>query len=225
MFMSPHPPRLAQKTLLFSFIWCSRNLRRALLRWRHPTSQESNTLWEGLWRWWHHPWIPQVLRTRWHCACHNTERWKMLIIITVPKSGGLSNPNNYKGIGLISLVTKLYNRMIMNQLRLTLEPLFRTPQNGFRTDSGPQASARCQVEQRQLRTDVYWLQEGLRYNSPWEAKGNPAYLWSSWEVSSGSHSYILTNMGQSENTWRGHSHSKFWRGCFKATHWHHSCLL
>ena len=56
----------------------------------------------------------------------------MLIIITVPKSGDLSNPNNYKGISHISLVTKLYNTMIMNKLRPTLDPLFRNPQNGFR---------------------------------------------------------------------------------------------
>lgn len=60
------------------------------------------------------------------------ERWKTLIIVTVPKKGDLTKPDNYRGISLISLVMKLYNRMIMNRLRPVLDPLLRIPQNGFR---------------------------------------------------------------------------------------------
>ena len=60
------------------------------------------------------------------------ERWKTLIIVTVPKKGDLTKPDNYRGISLISLVMKLYNRMIMNRLRPALDPLLRTSQNGFR---------------------------------------------------------------------------------------------
>ena len=63
---------------------------------------------------------------------HIPEKWKTLIIITVPKSGDLTKPDNYRGISLISLVMKLYNRMIMNRLRPVLDPLLRTSQNGFR---------------------------------------------------------------------------------------------
>ena len=63
---------------------------------------------------------------------HIPERWAKLIIVAVPKSGDLSNPNNYRGISLISLVMKLYNRMIMNRLRPVLDPLLRSSQNGFR---------------------------------------------------------------------------------------------
>ena len=58
----------------------------------------------------------------------------MLIIVTVPKSEDQSDPNNYRGIRLISLVMKLYNRMIMNRLRPALDPLHRNPQNGFRRE-------------------------------------------------------------------------------------------
>ena len=65
-------------------------------------------------------------------AGHIPERWKTLIIVAVPKSGDLSDPNNYRGISLISLVMKLYNRMIMNRLRPVLDPLLRNSQNGFR---------------------------------------------------------------------------------------------
>ena len=60
------------------------------------------------------------------------QEWKTLIIVPVPKSGDLTKPDNYRGISLISLVMKLYNRMIMNRLRPVLDPLLRISQNGFR---------------------------------------------------------------------------------------------
>jgi len=60
------------------------------------------------------------------------EKWKTLVIVTVPKKGDLTKPDNYRGISLISLVMKLYNRLIMNRLRPALDPLLRNSQNGFR---------------------------------------------------------------------------------------------
>ena len=42
------------------------------------------------------------------------ERWKTLIILPMPKSGDLTKPDNYRGISLISLVMKLFNRMLLN---------------------------------------------------------------------------------------------------------------
>ena len=61
------------------------------------------------------------------------EKWKILNIVPVPKKGDLTKPDNYRGISLISLVLKLYNRLIMNRLRPALDPLLRTAQNGFRS--------------------------------------------------------------------------------------------
>ena len=63
---------------------------------------------------------------------HIPEQWKTLIIVTVPKSGDLTKPDNYRGISLISVVMKLYNRMLLNRLRPVLDPLLRNSQNGFR---------------------------------------------------------------------------------------------
>jgi len=60
------------------------------------------------------------------------EKWKTLVIVTVPKKGDLTIPDNYRGISLISLVMKLYNRLIMNRLRPAVDPLLRNSQNGFR---------------------------------------------------------------------------------------------
>ena len=66
------------------------------------------------------------------------ERWKTLIIVTVPKKGDLTKHDNYRGISLIYFVMKLHNRMIMNRLRPALDPLLRTSQNGFINRNGLQ---------------------------------------------------------------------------------------
>ena len=60
------------------------------------------------------------------------EQWSTLNIIPVPKSGDLSQPDNYRGISLSSVVSKTYNRMLLNRIRPVLDPLLRQSQNGFR---------------------------------------------------------------------------------------------
>ena len=60
------------------------------------------------------------------------EQWSTINIVPVPKSGDMSKTDNYRGISLISVVTKLYNRMILNRLRPVINPLLRDNQNGFR---------------------------------------------------------------------------------------------
>ena len=60
--------------------------------------------------------------------------WKLSLIIPVPKKGDLSIPDNYRGIALMSIVAKLYNRCLLNRLKISLDPLLRTSQNGFRTN-------------------------------------------------------------------------------------------
>ena len=53
-------------------------------------------------------------------------------IVPVPKSGNLSNTNNYRGISLICIIAKLYNRLILNRIRGVLDIRLRINQNGFR---------------------------------------------------------------------------------------------
>ena len=55
-------------------------------------------------------------------------------IIPVPKSGDLSNTNNYRGISLTCILAKLYNRMILNRIRSVIDPKLRMNQNGFRPE-------------------------------------------------------------------------------------------
>ena len=54
-------------------------------------------------------------------------------IIPVSKSGDLSNTNNYRGISLMCILAKIYNKMILNRIRTVINPRLRMNQNGFRT--------------------------------------------------------------------------------------------
>ena len=48
------------------------------------------------------------------------------------KKGDLSEPMNYRGISLSTLVAKALNRMILNRLKPEIETILRRNQNGFR---------------------------------------------------------------------------------------------
>ena len=58
--------------------------------------------------------------------------WSYMNIIPVPKSGDLSNTNNYRGISLICIIAKIYNRLILNRIRSVIDVKLRYNQNGFR---------------------------------------------------------------------------------------------
>ena len=52
--------------------------------------------------------------------------------VRIPKSGDMSLAGNYRGISLSSMVSKLYNKMLLLRIRPVLDPLLRKNQNGFR---------------------------------------------------------------------------------------------
>ena len=58
--------------------------------------------------------------------------WSYMNIIPVPKSGDLSNTNNYRGISLICIIAKIFNRLILNRIRSVIDVKLRYNQNGFR---------------------------------------------------------------------------------------------
>ena len=60
------------------------------------------------------------------------EVWSKINLIPVPKTGDLSDPGNYRGISLSSVTAKLVNKMILNRIQPTIDPLLRNNQNGFR---------------------------------------------------------------------------------------------
>ena len=60
------------------------------------------------------------------------KQWAILNLIPVPKSGDLSVTSNYRGISLSSIVSKTFNRMMLNRIRPHLDDNLRPNQCGFR---------------------------------------------------------------------------------------------
>ncbi len=62
------------------------------------------------------------------------EQWSVLNIIPIPKSGDLSLGSNDCGISLSSVVSKDFNKMILNHIRMKLDQHLRKNQNIFRPE-------------------------------------------------------------------------------------------
>ena len=58
--------------------------------------------------------------------------WRKSQIIPAPKKGDLSLATNYRGISLLPIAAKIYNKLILNRLLPFVDPLLRNNQNGFR---------------------------------------------------------------------------------------------
>ena len=58
--------------------------------------------------------------------------WRTSQIIPVPKKGDLTLVTNYRGISLLPIAAKIYNKLILNRLLPKVEPILRKNQNGFR---------------------------------------------------------------------------------------------
>ena len=59
------------------------------------------------------------------------KQWSEIDMIPIPKSGDLSNTQNYRGISLTSVIAKIV-KMILNRLQEKLDGKLRPNQNGFR---------------------------------------------------------------------------------------------
>ena len=58
--------------------------------------------------------------------------WRKSIIVPIPKKGDLTIPTNYRGISLLPIATKIYNKMLLNRILPCIDPILRKNQNGFR---------------------------------------------------------------------------------------------
>ena len=70
------------------------------------------------------------------------EQWSEIDLLPLPKSGDLGITENYRGIGLSSVVAKLINKMILNRLQPKIDPLLRRNQMVF--------------DQEGLPSHIYW---------------------------------------------------------------------
>ena len=84
-----------------------------------------------------------------HMKHFKLDQWSILNIVHTPQSGELSDAGHYRGISLSSVVTKLYNRLILNRIRPVTDPHLRVNQYGFRQSKITVAQVR-----RFLKSDV-----------------------------------------------------------------------
>ena len=59
------------------------------------------------------------------------DEWGISGIVQVPKKGDLTHCTNYRGISLTQIASKVYNRLILNRIRLSIDSLLRPSQNSF----------------------------------------------------------------------------------------------
>ena len=58
--------------------------------------------------------------------------WLRSQIIPIAKKGDLTLPTNHRGISLLPIAAKIYNKLLLNRIRAEVDPILRKNQNGFR---------------------------------------------------------------------------------------------
>lgn len=82
--------------------------------------------------------------------------WNKGLLVTVPKKGDLSQCNNWRGITLLSVPSKILSKVILDRLTKAVEPQLRREQAGFR------ASRSCTDQINTLRIIVEQASEFQR---------------------------------------------------------------
>jgi len=60
------------------------------------------------------------------------KEWKEEIIKKVPKKGDLSQCRNWRGVALLAVISKIFNNIILERIKISLEMGPRKEQAGFR---------------------------------------------------------------------------------------------
>ena len=60
------------------------------------------------------------------------DQWITSVIVPLPKKGDLSLMTNYRGISLLSIAAKVYNKILLNKIRDEVDPILRNNQVRFR---------------------------------------------------------------------------------------------
>ena len=82
----------------------------------------------------------EFIREKVHSICNKVlesgqapSQWKSSMIVPVPKKGNLQLMNNYRGISLMSIAAKTYNKAILNRIMPSVDKILRNNQAGFRS--------------------------------------------------------------------------------------------
>ena len=114
------------------------------------------------------------------------EEWKQGHLVKIPKKCNLMDCNNYRGITLLSVPGKVFNRIILERLKSAVDITLRDEQEGFRKNRS------CTDEIATLRIIV---EQSIEWNTPlyinfidfkkafdcvdWNTLGNFKTLWNS----------------------------------------------
>ncbi|VDP05624.1 unnamed protein product, partial [Schistosoma curassoni] len=60
--------------------------------------------------------------------------WKEGLLVKIPKKGDLSNCDNYRSITLLSIPGKVFNRVLLDRMKDSVDAQLRDQQAGFRKD-------------------------------------------------------------------------------------------
>ena len=80
-------------------------------------------------------------------------QWTTSVIVPLPKKVDLSLMTNYRGISLLSITAKVYNKILLNRIRDHVDSILRSNQAGFRSGRG------CVQQIHMLRM----IMEGFQY--------------------------------------------------------------
>ena len=61
------------------------------------------------------------------------EQWTTSLIVPLPKKGDLQQMTNYRGISLMSIAAKVYNKVLLNRIKKPIDKILRKNQARFRT--------------------------------------------------------------------------------------------
>ena len=73
-----------------------------------------------------------VICNKVYSECFAPTQWTSSIIIPLPKKGDLQLMTNYRGISLMSIAAKVYNRVLLNRILKPIDAILRKNQAGFR---------------------------------------------------------------------------------------------
>ena len=84
-----------------------------------------------------------------------SHKWSEAIIVPIYKKGSRAECSNYRGISLLSVVGKIYARVVCDRLRLITDAVLMDEQGGFRVRRGcvDQIFAVRQVTEKVIEKD------------------------------------------------------------------------
>ena len=83
-------------------------------------------------------WKLKKMKKSLHIFCNATyngnrpKEWGISGLTPIPKKGDLKKTDNYRGISLTQVASKIYNRCLLNRIRPVIDKVLRPNQNGFR---------------------------------------------------------------------------------------------